>query len=102
MNLSELKHGDDALITGVDGTGPIAQRLLELGFAPGAGVRVVSQAPFKGPLMVEVGQSMYGVRVSEATAVTVEPGAFCGRVGQVIPFKDWRSDKCPECGGKHR
>lgn len=51
-----------------------AHRLLELGFLPGATVRVIAKAPPGGdPIAVRVGRATFALRLFEAELVTVTP-----------------------------
>lgn len=51
-----------------------AQRLMELGFLPGATVRVIAKAPPGGdPIAVRVGRATFALRLFEAELVTVTP-----------------------------
>lgn len=54
-------------------TGPddLSIRLAELGFLPGVEVRVVSQAPWGGPFVVELPNSRLALRESEAQCIQV-------------------------------
>lgn len=51
-----------------------AHRLMELGFLPGATVRVIAKAPPGGdPIAVRVGRATFALRLFEAELVTVTP-----------------------------
>jgi Fe2+ transport system protein FeoA len=52
-------------------TGPIAPRLVEMGFCVGCEVRVLYRAPFNGPVAVDLGASVVALRQSEAEMVRV-------------------------------
>ena len=51
--------------------GPIAPRLVEMGFSVGCEVRVLYRAPFNGPVAVDLGASIVALRQSEAEMVWV-------------------------------
>ncbi|HMZ00427.1 MAG TPA: FeoA family protein [Burkholderiaceae bacterium] len=61
---------------------PVAARLDELGFVPGATVRVVARGPLGGePIAVQVGSTRFALRRSEAERVDVSLAATgCGVV----------------------
>jgi len=51
-----------------------AHRLMELGFLPGAAVRVIAKAPPGGdPIAVRIGRATFALRLFEAELVTVTP-----------------------------
>lgn len=53
-------------------SGPMAPRLVEMGFCKGSLVRVLFRAPFNGPLAVDLGDSVVALRLSEAELLLVE------------------------------
>lgn len=71
MTLTDLPIGSDARVTRVNGSGRIAQRLMEMGVVPGVEVRVVKTAPFGDPLQVHVRGYSLAMRRSEASAVDI-------------------------------
>jgi Fe2+ transport system protein FeoA len=68
--LSSLRENTWARVTQIQ-PGPIAPRLVEMGFFEGSEVRVLYKAPFKGPLAVDLGASVVALRQSEAEMVWV-------------------------------
>ena len=71
MTLAELPKERAASIVAVDGRTALAQRLLAMGFLPGAGVRVVGSAPFGDPITVELDGWRVSLRRAEAAALRV-------------------------------
>lgn len=71
MNAAELKKGQRAVITRVHG-GETAQRLLEMGFVPGAGIRLTGKGPFGSPLAFEVGLLHAALRNNEAALIEIK------------------------------
>lgn len=75
MLLSELPRRVAACVETVLDTrasDAIARRLRELGFVSGEAVRVVSIGPFGGdPLVIEVGNTRFALRRSEAARIRV-------------------------------
>ncbi len=53
MKLSDLKEGDLATISRIDGGRGTITRLAGLGLYPGKKIRVIQAAPFRGPLLIE-------------------------------------------------
>jgi Fe2+ transport system protein FeoA len=68
--LSTLRENTWARVTQIQ-PGPIAPRLVEMGFCEGSEVRVLYKAPFNGPLAVDLGASVVALRQSEAEMVWV-------------------------------
>ncbi len=52
--LAEMSVGEEASVTGVDGTDSISLRLLEMGLTPGVAITVVGTAPLGDPLEIDV------------------------------------------------
>jgi ferrous iron transport protein A len=73
MNLTELKVGDRATITGF-ATDNIPTKLYEIGILPGTSFMIYRKAPFSGPICISVGkeESKLALRQSEASDVLVE------------------------------
>ena len=70
-SLADLRVGQSATVAGI-APGPLRLRLHELGFVPGARVRLVRRAPLRDPLQVEVCGYHLSLRVSEARGVRVD------------------------------
>jgi ferrous iron transport protein A len=75
MRLSELGKGTAAVVEDVESVregDAIAQRLRDIGFAPGEPVRIVALGPLGAePLLVQVGYTRFALRRSEAQRVRV-------------------------------
>ena len=69
MTLADLPHFIDRQITGLSGDTVLLGRLRELGFISGEVVRVNGQAPFGGPLLVEIRGAVIALRKAEAECV---------------------------------
>jgi ferrous iron transport protein A len=74
LSLDELPIGATARVLAVDGSGPVARRLMEMGVVPGAPVRVVKSAPLGDPLEVRVRNYHLALRRTEAQTITVVTG----------------------------
>ena len=76
--LSALKKGESATVVGISATvdatqKAVAQRLLELGFAPGEPVRVVAESfPRRDPMAVRIGNATFALRRQEAALVQID------------------------------
>ncbi|MDG1346527.1 MAG: FeoA family protein [Crocinitomicaceae bacterium] len=71
FNLSDLKVGDKATISGLS-TGDNHTALLALGFMRGKSIEVSLRAPFNGPMAVRMGQTLVSLRPEEALQVFVD------------------------------
>jgi Fe2+ transport system protein FeoA len=72
-SLKDLGLNGTAEIVQVMGRGPLAQRLLAMGFLPGTRLRVVQVAPFGDPITVELDGWRVSLRLREADALRVTP-----------------------------
>lgn len=70
MNASELKKGQWAVIRCINGA-ETAQRLLEMGFLPGAEIRLTGKGLFGNPLAFRVGLLHAALRRNEAAMIEV-------------------------------
>jgi Fe2+ transport system protein FeoA/Fe2+ or Zn2+ uptake regulation protein len=70
--LCDLKSGERARIVRISGNCPNKQRLLELGFAPGASVLKIRTAPLKDPAEYLIRGYHVSLRNSEAGSILVE------------------------------
>jgi Fe2+ transport system protein FeoA len=71
--LAEICHGTPVLIQELLHEGELRTRLLELGFLPGAEVRVVRAAPLGCPVEVDVGGARFSLRSKVLEAILVGP-----------------------------
>ena len=71
VSLDALEAGTPARVVAVRGSGALARRLMEMGFVPGAPVRVIKAAPLGDPLEVRVRNYHLALRRSEAQTVSV-------------------------------
>jgi Fe2+ transport system protein FeoA len=72
-SLKDLGLNGIGEIAHVAGGGPIAQRLLAMGFLPGTRLRVVQVAPFGDPITVELDGWRVSLRLREADALQITP-----------------------------
>lgn len=69
--LSDLKTGEEAIITKVRGRGAFRKRITEMGFVKGKMVRVIKSAPLLDPIEYEIMGYKVSMRRSEAELVEV-------------------------------
>ena len=72
MRLSELKTGQKAYITRVNGNGAFRKRILEMGVTPGSVVELKRSAPLGDPIDVKVRGYHLSLRKDEAEGIDVE------------------------------
>jgi len=71
MNLSEIKMGQQAVVTKVNGD-VLALKLFEMGVLPGEQVELENIAPFGDPIAIRVGESKLCLRLADAASVEIE------------------------------
>ncbi|MCM0756528.1 ferrous iron transport protein A [Desulfovibrio aminophilus] len=71
MTLNEMSPGAACVIKDMTADGALGQRLMDLGFYPGAGVRVVRNAPLVDPVELELEGYHVSIRHDEARHVEV-------------------------------
>ena len=71
--LADLAPGAAATVASVREDSPLGRRLLDLGFVPGTGVRVVRRAPLGDPVEFELRGYRLCLRRSEALQIQVAP-----------------------------
>jgi len=71
MSLAGVSLGSRVRITGVNGSGPLSFRLMEMGLIEGAEVQVLRRAPLGDPLQLRVGDYELSLRFAEAALVDV-------------------------------
>ena len=73
MNITELKPGDQANITGYhSGNSPFKQRLIALGLLPQTPIRLLHIAPLGDPIAIEVRGFTLSLRRQEASILKLE------------------------------
>src|ERR1035437_7183254 len=71
FRLSDLKSGDEGIITKVLGHGAFRKRITEMGFVKGKKVKVIKNAPLQDPVEYEIMDYRVSLRRSEAQLVEV-------------------------------
>ena len=69
--LSDLNKGEKARILDVSSQ-EIPIKLLEMGCLPGNSVRLIQQAPFQGPIYIEINGSHVAIRKETAKLIEIE------------------------------
>ncbi len=72
LRLEDLRTGEVGRIVKISGNGPFRLRLMEMGFIPGAEVKVVRYAPLKDPVEYEIKGYHVSLRHEEAVKILVE------------------------------
>jgi len=76
--LSELKTGEKGIIERITGIGRFKQRLMEMGFVPGAEIEVEKFAPLRDPIEYVLKGYHVSLRHNEAEKVLVRESEFTG------------------------
>jgi ferrous iron transport protein A len=65
VTLWEIKTKQIALVDGLDPTlvPAVFQRLTEMGFAEGQGIKCLRRSPFKGPLVLQLCDFFYSIEI---------------------------------------
>lgn len=70
-----MKPGETAVIAGFEGNTlqnrELTNKLLEMGFLPGAAIRFNYSAPLGDPVCVSVGSSDISLRITEASSILI-------------------------------
>lgn len=72
MVLSQMVPGDEGVVKDLTAEGALEQRLMDLGFYPGAKIEVVRNAPLVDPVEIELDGYHVSLRHDEAGLVEVE------------------------------
>ncbi len=78
MYLKDMRAGQTGIVVKISTGHAAERRLFEIGLVPGASVEVVSRHPFKGPLLLQVGNTRVAVGQGIAEAVEVELNSSSG------------------------
>lgn len=72
LKLFEANIGDSVRITHLDIDGVMRRRLLDLGFVPGAAVKVLRKSPLGDPIAFRVSHTTIALRKEESTKIEGE------------------------------
>lgn len=93
MKLSELKVGEEGIITKVKGRGAFRRRITEMGFIKGKKVQMVKNAPLRDPVEYNIMGYEVSLRKNEASlieiitkseAINIQPSDFNGVIDEEI------------------
>ena len=73
ISLDKLKKGDEAIIDSF-ANDSLPAKFYELGFAPGAAIKIQHIAPFNGPICINIkhDDSLIAIRKSEAALILAQ------------------------------
>lgn len=75
MTLNEIKRGESCVMADLTASGALGQRLMDLGFFPGAKIKVIRNAPLVDPVEIELEAALLTLRHEEATHIMVAKSA---------------------------
>lgn len=75
MTLNEIKRGESCVMVDLTASGALGQRLMDLGFFPGAKIKVVRNAPLVDPVEIELDATLLTIRHEEAAHILVTKNA---------------------------
>lgn len=73
LRLSDMREGQSGRILSVGGNIRLRRRILEMGLTRGAEFYIEKYAPLRDPLELNIRGMHVSLRVSEASAIKVEP-----------------------------
>ncbi|MCF2946588.1 ferrous iron transport protein A [Paraglaciecola aquimarina] len=73
MTLWEIKKKQTALVDGLDPTlvPAVLQRLNEMGFASGQGIKCLRRSPLRGPIVLQLGDCVYSLEQNIANRINI-------------------------------
>jgi len=74
MRLLDVTTGKVVRVVGFDGGRGLAQKIRQMGLMPGVWARVIRQAPFGGPLLLEIQGRVIAIGRNVAARIEVEEG----------------------------
>jgi len=74
-SLGQLPIGGSGIVRRVNGTRPLARRLMEMGLLPGTRVTLTRVAPLGDPLELRLRGYALSIRRAEALKIEIEPEA---------------------------
>ncbi len=72
IRLADLGRGEEVSIVDVAATGPVRERLLDLGFVPGTAIALVQRAPLGDPCVYALRGVQVCLRREEAARILVQ------------------------------
>jgi ferrous iron transport protein A len=71
-SLTNAPFFETLIIAGVTGEAVLTRRLREMGFHTGCEVRILGRAPFNGPFVVQLHDSVLALRLAEAECLSIK------------------------------
>lgn len=71
-SLTNAPFLETLIIAGVNGEAGLTRRLREMGFHTGCEVRILGRAPFNGPFVVQLHDSVLALRLAEAECLSIK------------------------------
>ncbi|MGN0710003.1 MAG: ferrous iron transport protein A [Anaerovoracaceae bacterium] len=72
MTLHDAKVGDTVTVTGLNGTGPVKRRIMDMGITKGVQIYVRKTAPFGDPMELNVRGYELSIRKNDAMMIGVK------------------------------
>ena len=72
MTLKELAIGNSGVVAKLSTTGPLKQRLLDMGITKGTRVKVIKIAPLGDPIEIEIRGYNLSVRKADAELIEIK------------------------------
>ncbi len=69
--LMDVKTGRKAVVAGIEGSGALRRRMLDMGIVPGVELEVMRQAPWGGPIQLRLRGYYLAMRRSECAQIAV-------------------------------
>lgn len=71
MTLKDVKIGNSAIVTKINGHGPLKRRIMDMGITKGVNIRVVKVAPLGDPIEINVRNYELSLRKADAALIEV-------------------------------
>ncbi|MEE0830332.1 MAG: ferrous iron transport protein A [Longicatena sp.] len=71
MTLKDVKIGNSAIVTKINGQGPLKRRIMDMGITKGVNIRVVKVAPLGDPIEINVRNYELSLRKADAALIEV-------------------------------
>lgn len=72
MTLNEIGRGGSCVMVDLTADGALGQRLMDLGFFPGATIKIIRNAPLVDPVEIELNGGFLTLRHEEASYIEVK------------------------------
>ena len=71
MTFKDVKIGNSAIVTKINGQGPLKRRIMDMGITKGVNIRVVKVAPLGDPIEINVRNYELSLRKADAALIEV-------------------------------